>query len=616
MFNNIIYFIIVLLIFHIDIVYPSDPPETSLSYTLGMVFFGWLVFVVYCRWSVQRLIQRARKDDRNDGRLTREYQGLVFHASVLAIVFFAMDVHGFSIKAWLRNIPGLEYFSVLEGALGISIFFLYLVTIWYTCHSAYEVIFQDNISRRSFILSHLRLNTPILFPWLFLTFSSDLLAFIPWGGPKRFLNSPIGMFVFLAVFLMILMVFLPELIRYWWGCRPFASSERIRELKAFLQEKGLRYRDILRWPIFEGRLMTAAIMGIIPRYRYILITDKLMGILSQEELNAVAAHEMAHAKHRHLLYYMVFILGLMILSFGLFDIFGYFFAVQPFILDLAERSEDSSRNLFQLLISLSILLSIFVYFRYVIGFFMRNFERQADLHAALTMKTSRPIISSLEKIALFSGKSRTLPSWHHFSIKERVDYLRRFLSEHGLVRRHDRFVRVSFVLYLICIAGLGYFVNSKAMRQNINDAYIGKTLERQLEKETDNVVLHEYAAMLYNDMGRLEEAIKTYERVIRLDPSRAVALNNLAWILVTARDEDLRDRQRALGLAKEAVKLDKSPIFLDTLAEAYYENGLILEAIDTIKEAISGATEGREYYEEQLEKFQTVQPLSQKETGD
>ena len=608
MFNNIVYFIIVLLIFHIDIDYPSDPPETSLSYTLGMSFFFWLAFVAYCRLGVRRLLDRVRRNDGNDGRLTGEYQGLVFRASVLAIVLFSVDIHVFSLKAWLRTIPGLEHFSVLEGLLGISIFFLYLFTIWFVCHSAYEVIFQNMISRRSFVLSHFRLNMPILFPWLLLTFSFDLLAFTPWGGPESLLNSTIGLFVFFTVFLLILMVFLPELVRYWWGCHPFASSDRVNDLKGFLQEKGLRYRDILRWPIFEGRMMTAAIMGIVPRYRYILFTDKLMGILSQEELKAVAAHEMGHAKHRHLLYYIVFILGYMVLSFGLYDIFIYFFAAQPFILELAERAEGSSRSLFQLLVSLPILLSIFVYFRYVIGFFMRNFERQADLHSALTMETPRPVISSLEKIALLSGKSRTLPSWHHFSIKERVDYLWRFLSEPGLARRHNRFVGISFILYLILIIGLGYFVNSKVMTQNVKYALIGKTLEQQLEREPNNIVLYENVAMIYHEMGKLKDAIETYEKVIRLDPSRAVALNNLAWILGTAPDKDLRDPQRALLLAKEAVKHERSPVFLDTLAEAYYENGLISEAIETIKEAISAATENRNYYQEQLEKFQTIQP--------
>jgi hypothetical protein len=179
--------------------------------------------VVCCHRGVQRLLERVRKDETNDGRLTGDYQRLVFRASVLAIILFAVDVHVLSLKAWLRTIPGLGYFSVIEGVLGISAFFLYLFTIWYACHSAYKVIFQSEISRRSFILSHFRLNMPILFPWLLLTLSFDLLALTPLGGPESFLNSPIGLFVFFAVFLMILMVFLPEMIRYWWDCRPFAS---------------------------------------------------------------------------------------------------------------------------------------------------------------------------------------------------------------------------------------------------------------------------------------------------------------------------------------------------------------------------------------------------------
>jgi len=49
--------------------------------------------------------------------------------------------------------------------------------------------------------------------------------------------------------------------------------------------------------------------------------------------------------------------------------------------------------------------------------------------------------------------------------------------------------------------------------------------------------------------------------------------------------------------------LERSPVFLDTLAEAYYANGLIGDAVRTIQEAISLATEDRGYYERQLDKF-------------
>ncbi len=601
MFNNIIYFIIVLFIFYFA--YPSKPPENSLIYTLSMLVFTWMAFALYCRWVFQRFLGRFKEDAIEDGRPTSEYQGLVFRLSILSIFLFALDVNIFYLKYWFQLLPGIQYFSVLHGVLALALFFVYLDTIWYFSHPAYKLAFRTNIPRRSFIVSNMKLNMPILFPWFLLAVTHDVLALTPWGGPESFLNRPKGQFLFFTILITILMIFLPQLIQYWWGCRPFEASEKVRELKAFLHEKGLKYRDLLRWPIFEGRMMTAGIMGIVPRYRYILITDALMEILSMEELKAVVAHEMGHAKYRHLLFYVLFFLGFMILVLGLFNLDDpglYIIFMEYFLIRF---SQTLSGHTFLVIYGLSILAIILVYFRYVMGFFMRNFERQADLHSALTMGSPRPTISSLEKIALLSGKSRELPSWHHFSIKERVEYLWRTLREPGLIKRHHRFVATSFLVYVVCIVGLGYLLNFGPVKQALGYRLISKSIRQQLVKDPNNVQLLERLAMVCHEMNDLGEAIKTYEKVIFIDPSQAVALNNLAWILVTVSDERLRDKERALVLAQKAVALNRSPVFLDTLAEAYYENGLQYDAIKTITEALSLAKENRGYYEKQLEKF-------------
>lgn len=604
-FNNIIYFIIVLLIYNIS--YAGKTPENSLNYTLGMLSLSWLVFAAYCRWGFQRLVSRFKEDRFDDGGLTSEYHGLVLRLSILAIFLFALDVYVFYLKYWLQILPGFKHLSVLQGALALALFLFYMGTIWYFSHTSYAVVFNAKISRGAFIVSNLKLNMPILFPWLLLSLAYDVLSMTPWAGPEAFLNKPEGQFLFFASFLTVLMIFMPGLIQYWWGCGPFEPSEKVRELKGFLKEKGFKYRNLLKWPIFEGRIPTAGIMGIVARYRYILITGALMEILSVDELKAVVAHEMGHAKYRHLLFYILFILGFMALSFGLFDVFFYFFAAQPFFIKFLETAGAETTNLFQLLVSVPILVTIFVYFRYVMGFFMRNFERQADLHSAVIMGSPRATISSLEKIAVLSGKSRKLPSWHHFSIKERVDYLWRTLTEPGLVRRHHRFVALSFFIYLVSIIGLGYLLNFGPVKQKLGYNLVGKTLKEQIIKDPENVLLHQNLAMVYHEMGKYEQAIRSYERVILLDPSRAMALNNLAWLLVTVPEEALRDRGRALALAKKAVDIERSPIFLDTLAEAYYANGLVQEAIDTIKEAISVAKENRGYYKKQLKKYKNQQ---------
>lgn len=400
----------------------------------------------------------------------------------------------------------------------------------------------------------------------------DLLSLTPWSAPDSFLNSSTGQITFFAGFLVVLMIFMPLVVQYWWGCSPLDPSEKVRALKEFLRDEGFRYRALLKWPIFQGRMMTAGIMGVVARYRYILVTNGLMEILSTEELKGVLAHEMGHAKYRHLIFYMVFFFGFMILSFGLFDLCVYFIAGQPFFIDVLESAESQATTLFYLAVSLPILIAMVVYFRFVMGFFMRNFERQADLFSASTMGSSAPTIMSLEKIALLSGKSRDLPSWHHFSIRERVDYLERSAKEPGLVKRHNRFVAVSIVVYLVAIAGIGYFFNFGPVQEKIG-------------------------------FWKMEQEMQAYERIIQMDPGQSVAYNNLAWYLATSPYEVLKDPTRAIVLAKRAVEIEPLPMYLDTLAEAYYSDGQYEKAVEVIKEAISGAKERREYYEEQLKKF-------------
>ncbi len=604
MFNNIIYFIVVLLIFSIN--YPDNTPENSLPFSLSMFFVCWFIFAGYCRFAflnLQKRLDHASRLERADSLLTSQYHSLIAKFSVLAVFLFGLDVYLFSLKAWIQMIPVAQGLTVLQGGIALSLFFFYLSTIWYFAYPAYRSIIQHGITRRSYIQSNLRLNFPILFPWMVLSFVYDLIALSPWFGPDSFMNSIEGQIVFFAIFLTLLMIFMPMFVQYWWGCKPLQQSEKANQLVAFLREKGFKCRHIVKWPIFEGRMMTAGIMGILPRYRYILITDSLLEVLSVEELKAVLAHEMGHAKYRHLLFYILFFVGFMALSFGLYDLFFYIFSLNPSILKVISGKGPQAINLFYLLLSVPMLMTIFVYFRYIMGFFMRNFERQADLYSSVIMGTPGHTISSLEKIALLSGKTRDLPSWHHFSIRERVDYLWRTLRDPGLIRHHNRFVFISFLIYLGCMGGLTYLLNFGPMKQHLTYDLVENVLNQQLLKEPQNINLYQNLAMVYQQTGKYQKAIVTYEKIIALDPNQGVALNNLAWLLVTAPSDEFRDNARALDLAKRAVALKKSPVFLDTLAEAYYANGSFGKAVETCREAVKLATKDIGYYKGQLKKF-------------
>ena len=100
---------------------------------------------------------------------------------------------------------------------------------------------------------------------------------------------------------------------------------------------------------------------------------------------------------------------------------------------------------------------------------------------------------------------------------------------------------------------------------------------------------------VYMQLGNLSiqlrdprEAIKNYETAIRLKPTLVHSANNLAWLLATVDDEDLRNGARALEIARKIVSsrenVDASA--LDTLAAALAETEDYTAAVRTAEQAV------------------------------
>jgi tetratricopeptide (TPR) repeat protein len=150
---------------------------------------------------------------------------------------------------------------------------------------------------------------------------------------------------------------------------------------------------------------------------------------------------------------------------------------------------------------------------------------------------------------------------------------------------------------------LGYLLNFSPLKQKMTYAALENVLQEQVSENPADLSLYENLAMLYHKMEDYGKAKEVYERILALDPDRPVSLNNLAWLLATSDDPRLRDPKRALVLAKRAVSVERIPVYLDTLAEAYFVNGYGQEAVQTMREALSKAKEKKDYYEKQLRKF-------------
>jgi Flp pilus assembly protein TadD len=100
-----------------------------------------------------------------------------------------------------------------------------------------------------------------------------------------------------------------------------------------------------------------------------------------------------------------------------------------------------------------------------------------------------------------------------------------------------------------------------------------------------------------------EKALAAYEKAYSLEPVNPEIMNNLAWLLLTSEDLSLRDPMRALTLARAAATLAPKGHVLDTLATAYWANGLVEEAVRTEKQAIVADPAQRRFYLAQINKF-------------
>ena len=104
----------------------------------------------------------------------------------------------------------------------------------------------------------------------------------------------------------------------------------------------------------------------------------------------------------------------------------------------------------------------------------------------------------------------------------------------------------------------------------------------------DLATAHRAMGAIREQGGDSAEAVKHYTAAIKSDQGDIATKNNLAWILATHSDSDIRDGPRALRLAREVchqVGKDR-PELLDTLAAANAEAGQYVEAARIAKKAL------------------------------
>jgi Tfp pilus assembly protein PilF len=117
-----------------------------------------------------------------------------------------------------------------------------------------------------------------------------------------------------------------------------------------------------------------------------------------------------------------------------------------------------------------------------------------------------------------------------------------------------------------------------------------------LGANSNDYIAHLNFANALLHVGRTPEAVSHLNEVLRIKPDSIETMNNLAWVLATDPEANIRDGARAVALAEQACKLThyRETMLVGTLAAAYAEAGRFDEAISTAQKACALASKSGE----------------------
>ena len=242
-------------------------------------------------------------------------------------------------------------------------------------------------------------------------------------------------------------LFAPVVIRHMWDTIPLPPGDLRDRLTAMCRQYRVGVRELLLWRTYGG-MVNAAVMGLVRPLRYILLSDALLELVTQSQVEAVMAHELAHVRRRHMIWMLAstaaLIMGMLMVSVEVWH------HARIFLIRHAPPSWEPLPDLLirnPQLVSHAAIVSSVAAWIVAFGWVSRRFERQADTfavqHLAATRtpdgfegpvvqidsQSTRTMIEALEQVARLNHMSPQRRSWRHGSIIWRQQYLRGLVGQ-------------------------------------------------------------------------------------------------------------------------------------------------------------------------------------------
>jgi STE24 endopeptidase len=171
------------------------------------------------------------------------------------------------------------------------------------------------------------------------------------------------------------------------------KNEGLRERLVRLSERaGTRVRGVYEWKISEKSKKANAALTGLGKTRRIIIADTLLNNYTDDEIEAVLAHELGHHVHKHIPKGILLQVGI--------TFFGFWAADHILRYAVDQRQMFQSLSDFANLPLLALVASVLgLLLAPVLNAYSRYNERQADEYAWKSIPAVEPFVSSMHKLA-------------------------------------------------------------------------------------------------------------------------------------------------------------------------------------------------------------------------
>ena len=439
MFANILFLILVLLLINTVPDFPHSRIESPLlAFSLSVGIYLLLCLAIFFQGYVFKNLLRRRSS------------GLNIVINLELILYLLAYQYILDAGRIFRMLPYMQNFQILNAGWELLLYFGGLIVFY----SATFPRYYQAETRLTFAMRQIRLLIPFVIPFLFITLALDLMNLLLESHQASASLIEWVSLCFSLILMAFLLIFLPFFIQAIWKCRSLPEGHLKERLNKICEKAGFTHAGMKTWSIMHDQL-TAGIVGVVPSFRYVMFTDRLLRELPTESIEAILAHEIGHNARRHLWIYPFILMG-MVVAASLF-FYGIGSPLTAFLLKQNLLYSSLRDFIYPAILFFLYAAIVTLYFRYVFGFFSRLFERQADLHVFELGLPPEDMIQALRAVAVSSGGYET-PNWHHFSIKERVEFLEECKIHPSLIQKHHRKVKFFVWFYFIGLFFSGFYL--------------------------------------------------------------------------------------------------------------------------------------------------------------